>query len=113
MACSHALEWLDEHPEAKAPDFAEVRRRFYAEARLHFRYIWDGFQEHERSTVLKVASGKPMPDALRHVLSDLETRHLAETEAGVSRLFASTFQEFVKAEGGGGEGAKSSLLQRL
>lgn len=113
MACSHALEYLDEHPDAAAPDFAEVRRRFYAEARLHFRYIWDGFQEHERSTAIKVATGKSMPDALRHVLSDLETRHLAETEGGVSRLFASTFQEFVKNEGGGGGGGKTPLLQRL
>jgi len=111
MACSHAIEYLDENPDAREPDFREVRRRFYEEARLHFRYIWDSFEEHERSTVMRVATGKSLPDALRHVLSELENRHLAETEGGSSRLFASTFEEFVKTEAR--SSAKQPLLQRL
>jgi len=111
MACSHTIEYLDEHPDASEPDFREVRRRFYEEARLHFRYIWEGFDEHERSTVLRIATGKSLPDALRHVLSELESEHLAETESGRPRLFASTFHEFVKLEAG--SSAKQPLLQRL
>lgn len=111
MACSHAIEYLDEHPDAKEPDFAEVRRRFYEEAKLHFRYIWDGFDEHERSTVMRVATGKSLPDSLRHVLAELESRHLAGADGGRARLFASTFDEFVKTEGGAA--SKPSLLGRL
>ncbi len=111
MACSHAIEYLDEHPETSEPDFKEVRRRFYEEARLHFRYIWEGFDEHERSTVLRVATGKSLPDALRHVLSELESRNLAETEGGRSKLFASAFDEFVRLEAGAS--VKQPLLQRL
>jgi serine/threonine-protein kinase len=99
MACSHAVEWLDEHPEASEPDFTEVGRRFYEEARLHFRYIWEGFDEHERSTVLRVASRKGLPDSLKHVLGELEARHYVEGGSGRPRLFATTFEEFVKAEG--------------
>ena len=112
MACSHAIEYLDEHPGVSAPDLVEVRRRFYEEARLHFRYIWEGFDAHERSTVLRVAQGKGLPDSLRHVLSELESRHIAESDGGRPRLFATTFDEFVKSEAGAA--AKSQpFLQRL
>jgi serine/threonine protein kinase len=112
MACSHAIEYLDDHPDAKAPDFAEVRRRFYEEAKLHYRYIWEGFDEHERSTALRVASGKSLPDSLRHVREELEARHLVETDSGRPKLFAATFDEFVKHNQEGGAG-KQSLLGRL
>jgi serine/threonine-protein kinase len=111
MACSHAVEMMDEQPDA-ALDFAEVRRRFYEEAKLHFRYIWDGFDEHERSTVLRVAQGKGLPDALRHVLGELETRHLVETGDKAPRLFATTFDQFVRTEASA-SGSKPSLLGRL
>jgi len=112
MACSHAIEYLDDHPDATAPDFNEVRRRFYEEAKLHFRYIWEGLDEHQRSTAMRVTSGKGLPDSLRHVLTELEGRHLAETDHGKSRLFASTFEEFVKTEAKPG-GAKKPLFERL
>jgi hypothetical protein len=100
VACSHAIEWLDEHPEATEPDFGEVERRFFEEARLHFRYIWDGFDEHERSTVLRVARQRNLPDSLRHVFDELEARHYVEQDGSHARLFASTFAAFVKGEGG-------------
>jgi serine/threonine protein kinase len=116
MACSHAIEYLDEHPDAREPDFRDVRRRFYEEARFHFRYVWDRFDEHERSTILRVAGGKGLPDALRHVLAELESRHLVEEGQKGPRLFASTFDEFVRTEAGAGAGTaagKTSLLGRL
>jgi hypothetical protein len=97
VACSHAIEYLDEHPGAPA-DFAEIHRRFYEEARLHYRYIWDAFDLHEKTTALRVARGKPMPDALRHVLSELESRNYVRSADGKPRLFASTFDEFLKTE---------------
>jgi len=111
MACSHAIEWLDEHPDASTPDFVEVRRRFYEEARLHYRYLWDGLDSHERSTVLRVARNRPMPDALKHVLGELESRHYVELGGGAPRLFATSFEEFVKAEGGKEE--KASWWEKL
>ena len=49
MACSHAIEYLDDHPDAEQPDFREVRRRFYEEAKLHYRYVWDGFDPMRRA----------------------------------------------------------------
>jgi serine/threonine-protein kinase len=111
MACSHAIEYLDEHPEAREPDFKEVRRRFYEEARLHYRYIWDGFDTHERSTVLRVFKGKALPDALRHVLAELESRHYVESGEGRPRLFASMFDEFLRMEAP--EEKKGSFWGRL
>jgi len=112
MACSHAIEWLDEHDGASAPDFAEVRRRFFEEAQLHYRYLWDGFDEHEKSTVVRVATGKPLPDSLRHVLTELEARKLADVESGKPRLFASTFAEFVTRQDRGTP-RKGGLLGKL
>ena len=111
IACSHAIEYLDEHPEAQTLDAREVRRRFYEEAKLHYRYIWDGFDPHEKSTVLRVACGKGLPDALKHVLTELESRHYVEPDRGRPRLFASTFDEFVKSQVR--QGAKPTLLDRL
>jgi serine/threonine protein kinase len=100
MACSHTFEWLEENPGAREPDFEVVRRRFYDEAKLHFRYIWDGLDEHERSAALRVARGRAIPDALGHVLLELGNRHYVETESGGVRLFADTFQEFVQSQAG-------------
>jgi len=111
MACSHTLEWMEEHPPGTDPDFTEIRRRFYDEAKLHYRYIWDGFDPHERSAVVRVAQQKSIPDALRHVLAELEGKHYVEAAAGKSRLFASTFEDFVQGEAGRDE--KPSLLGRL
>lgn len=111
MACSHAIEYLDEHPDAAAPDFAEVRRRFYEEGKLHYRYLWDGFDEHERDTVLRVCRGKSLPDALQHVLSELQSRHYVGDRDGRPALFSSTFEDFVRGEAGRGE--KPPLFKRL
>ena len=111
MACSHTLEWMEEHPPRTPPDFALIRQQFYEEAKLHFRYIWDGFDVHERSAVVRVAQHKSIPDALRHVLAELEGKHYVEAAGAGSRLFAATFEDFVKSQAGHGE--KSSLLGRL
>ena len=111
MACSHAVEYLDDHPDAKEPDFGEVRRRFYDEAKLHYRYVWDGFDSHERSTVVRVCRGKGMPDALQHVLAELQSRHYVGEHDGKPALFSSTFEEFVKTEASREE--KQPLLKRL
>jgi len=93
------------------PDFAEIRRRFYAEARLHFRYIWENFDDHEKSAVLRVAKGRSVPDALQHVLQELGTRHYVEASAEKPQLFAQTFEQFVKNEAN--PAGKHSLLSRL
>ena len=110
MACSHTIEWLEEHPKS-APDFTAIRRRFYDEARLHYRSIWDSFDPHERSAVVRVAQQRAIPDALRHVLAELETKHYVEPVDGKARLFASTFEEFV--QGQDSPRGRPSLLGRL
>ena len=33
---------------------------------------WEGFDEHEKSTAVRVAAGKSLPDSLKHVLDELE-----------------------------------------
>ena len=109
MACAHAIDHMDER-DGGVPDFLEVRRRFYEEAKLHFRYIWDGFDRYERSTALRVANGKGLPDALKHVLEELESRHYVEPGRERPRLFASTFDQFVKGEA---RRSTPSLLARL
>jgi serine/threonine protein kinase len=111
MACSYAIEYWNEHPDAAAPDFVEVRRRFYEEATLHFRYTWESLDEHERATLSRIAAGKSLPDSLRHVGAELEARHLVEMVNQKPRLFASTFEQFVKTKSG--DGAKPSMLGRL
>jgi serine/threonine-protein kinase len=108
MACAHTFEYLEENPSATQPDFTEIRKRFYAEAKLHFRYIWENFDQHEKSAVMRVARGRPVPDSLQHVLQELGARHYIEPAAEKTRLFAPTFEEFVKTEADG-EGQKSLI----
>jgi predicted Ser/Thr protein kinase len=98
MACCHAFEWLEEHPGATMLDFAEIGRRFYEEAELHYRYIWDGFDVHEKSAVRRVATGRGIPDALRHVVAELATKRYVRETAGKSTLFAHPFAEFVRTQ---------------
>lgn len=111
MACSHAIEYLEDHPDTHEPDFREIRRRFYEEAKLHYRFIWNNFDHHEQSTILRVAKRKSLPDALKHVLDELEGRHYVEPDDGVPRLFAKTFDEFVRAEAT--KSSERSLLSKL
>ncbi len=110
IACAHTYEYLEENPVAAPPDFTEIRKRFYAEAKLHFRYIWENFDSHERSAAMRVAKNQRVPDALQHVLEELGTRHYIEPGEGKPRLFAPTFEEFVKSEG---TQEKQSLIGKL
>lgn len=98
MACSHAFEWMDEHPQAERPDFDAIQRRFYEEAQLHYRSIWDGFDLHEKSAMRRVATGKSIPDALRHVVAELGSKRYVSDDAGKSRLFAAPFEDFVRSQ---------------
>jgi serine/threonine-protein kinase len=111
MACSHAIDWLEDNPGKQTPDFDAVRRAFYEEAVFHYRGIWDGFDAHERSAVRRLAEGRSIPDALRHVLDELGSKHYVEPSDGKLRLFASTFQEFVRTLPG--KASKSSFVRRL
>ena len=79
----------------------EVRRRFYEEAKLHYRFVWSGFDEHEKSAMRRVAMGKSVPDSLKHVVQELERRHLVNSRQGKPRLFTSVFENFVRSEAGG------------
>lgn len=97
IACSHTLEYAEEHP-GEEPDFDEIRRRFYEEVRLHYRFIWSTFGSHERSAILRLAEGRPIPASLRHVCEELERRHYLESEAGHPKLFSTSFRAFVETE---------------
>ena len=111
MACSHACEYLEEHPDAARPDFAGIRKHFYAEARLHFRYIWENLDEAERFVLQRVARGKGIPDSHNHVLQELGDRNLVQAAEQPARLFAPTFEEFVLSEAS--QVAKPSLFDKL
>jgi serine/threonine protein kinase len=97
VACCHCVEYMGENPEGE-PDFAEVRRRFYEEARLHYRFMWDSFDEHERSTILRVADGRKVPDSLRDVCDELQRRHYLEAAETDTAVFSSCFREFITSE---------------
>jgi serine/threonine protein kinase len=111
IACCHAIETIEEGTARDKPDFGEVRRRFFEEAKLHYRYVWEGLDDDERSAMLRVAKGKPIPDSLRHVVEELSRRYYVVQEGEKPRLFASTFDEFVKRTAS--EGRRPSFLMRL
>jgi hypothetical protein len=98
MACSHATDYLSENPDRSEPDFAEIHRRFYEEAKFHFGFTWSRLDDHERSVLKRVATRKRIPEALQHVLQELESRHLLETYQGSAQLFSPTFAEYVRGE---------------
>jgi serine/threonine protein kinase len=111
IACSHALEYMEDHPLGENLEVAEVRQRFYDEARLHYRYIWDNFDRHERNVVQRIARRKNVPAALAHVVADLGRRGYVVVESGRPRLFSSCFLEFAKTEATQKE--SRSWLERL
>jgi serine/threonine protein kinase len=112
IACCHTLEYLDEVPDGSQPDFNEIGRRFYDEAKLHYRYIWDAMDSLERSTIVRLARGRGIPDSLCHVLDELNRRSfVTPAPGGRPRLFAESFAEFIRNEGMGRE--NGSLLSRI
>lgn len=100
IACTHAVEYMHETPGTDRPDFAEIRARFAEEAKPHFRYLWEGFEPHERETLAKVARRKPVPPALGDVLQELRRRNYLHDGPARPQLFSSTFADFVRAETG-------------
>ena len=67
--------------------------------------------EHEKSAVQRVVQGKTVPEALRHVLQELEARSLIDLTDGRPRLFAASFETFLLGETS--RGGKGSLLKRI
>jgi serine/threonine-protein kinase len=109
VACSHCIECAKEHPDISL-DFDDIRKRFDLEARLHYRFLWDKFDASERSVIQRVTSGRKIPDALRHVVQDLEARSYLQPAAGRRRLFSTSFQRFVESEVLPGTGASRLRL---
>jgi serine/threonine-protein kinase len=112
IACCYTLEYLDEVQDQSEPDFTEIGRRFLEEAKLHYRYVWEAMDSLERSTIVRLARGRGIPDSLRHVLEELSRRSFVTLDpGGRPKLFAESFAEFIRREGatqGGG-----SLLSRI
>lgn len=112
MACCHTLEYLDEVSDEVEPDLGEIGRRFYEEAKLHYRYIWGAMDSLERSTIVRLARGRGIPDSLCHVLEELNRRSFVTPDpGGRPKLFAESFAEFIRNEGMGQE--DGSLLSRI
>jgi predicted Ser/Thr protein kinase len=99
VACSHAIEYLEDTGKLEPQDLAEVRQRFYEEAKLHFRFIWDRTSSEERSAMRRIAEHRAIPPAYRHIIDGLERRDLVVRQDSEAKLFASTFQTFVGTEG--------------
>jgi len=111
IACCHAIEYFDELAEGRKPNLEEIRRRYFEEARLHYRYVWENFSEDERVVLVRTIQDKNIPDSLRHVLVELGRRqYVMPTDFGVG-LFSSTFRDFVVSECRGKR--KSSFFGRL
>jgi hypothetical protein len=104
---------MEEHPQAAELDMEEIERRFYEEAELHYRYIWDTFDAHEKSAVRRVATGRTIPDALRHVVAELATKRYVRESDGKSSLFAVPFAEFVRAQAHATGDSGGSIWSRL
>lgn len=105
VACSQTLEYLEENPDTLHPDFRKIGGRFFEEARFHYRYIWDGLDTVERSTLLRLAKGKEIPAALQHVQDQLVRRNFILEENGKQKLFAAAFADFIR-QAGATEGLK-------
>lgn len=111
IACSHMMEHLEEVGTVREPDLREMSRTFYEEAKLHYRYMWDGFDGDHRNAITRVARRKGIPEALRHVLEDLKRRHYVAEGSNGDRLFSGPFAEFVLKEAR--EPGPRSLWERI
>jgi serine/threonine protein kinase len=111
VACSHCIECIEEARPEGGVDFDKIRRRFFEEAKPHYRFTWEHFDEHERDVIWRVVRKKTVPESLQHVLKELEAKkYVMASENGV-RLFSSTFEDFVRTTAGGS--ARAPLWRRL
>lgn len=111
VACSHMIDYLEEQRTSRVTDFIEVRRRFYEEAKLHYRYIWESLDVGERSALLRVANGRDLPPSTQPLLDKLSRRCYIVRERDHQRLFAGTFSDFVREEARGDR--RPGLLDRF
>ncbi len=108
VACTHTLEYLHERPGAD-PDFQDIRQRFTEEAKPHYQYLWDNFDDHEQQAIGRLAQKQRIPDKLRHVVDELTSRRFV-IPGDRPRLFSQPFEAFVLEVGQGG--SAGSLFDR-
>jgi hypothetical protein len=111
VACSHCIECAEEPMPGGGIDFEKIRRRFFEEAKPHYRFTWEHFDEHEQDVIGRVVRKKTVPESLQHVLKELEAKKYVMTSENGARLFARTFEDFVRTEAGGP--GRPSLWRRL
>lgn len=96
IACSHAIEFLEEQPGRKELDLPDVARRFLQEAGPHFQHIRENLEPYERAVVSRLARRSEVPGSLKDVLEELGRRQYVLLDASRPRLFSSCFQKFVR-----------------
>jgi serine/threonine protein kinase len=95
IACSHLVDGLVEGKSTKEALLQEVRKRYAEEAKPHYQFIWDSFSEHEREVASLVAGRRNIPESLRDVLLELETKKYILRTGETPVLFSTTFSKFV------------------
>jgi hypothetical protein len=98
IACSHFIECIEESHANGEPDFDRIRDQYYEEAKPHYRYIWDSFDDREQQVVANVVRRRHLPASLQHVLEELGTKKYVVSDESRARLFSETFMHFVQAE---------------
>jgi hypothetical protein len=93
MACSHAVEFLEEHPDRQL-DLSMVRRRFYDEAIDYYEHVWESLTVEERKTIECLANEKKLPESKEYVVPELRRKSYIWEVDGKPMLFSDTFREF-------------------
>ncbi|MBU8922212.1 MAG: hypothetical protein KOO63_10385, partial [Bacteroidales bacterium] len=114
MACCSLFDHLTDDPDAE-PNWKNVTEMFEEEALPHYSFIWEKFDDSEKSNMSKIASGKSIDRKFHFVNENLVRRgYLIETDAG-PLLCSDSFRNFVLRSGDvqTGRGRFSSLLGKF
>lgn len=109
MACSHAIEYLEQYPDQEL-DLRELRRRFDDEAIDEYNHIWDNLEDEERRSLADLATDRRVPDSQEYVIPELRRKAYIEEIDGVPRLFSASFRDFVRSRSGE---RRSGFFRRL
>ncbi|HNB74282.1 MAG TPA: protein kinase [Acidobacteriota bacterium] len=90
IACSSFFEHLQ---DGSPVDRQAVEDTFHDEARAHFRYIWDHFDEEKHTVCRAIAENSAVAKEQTHVFQDLKRSGYVIEDAGGLRLFSRKFVE--------------------
>jgi len=96
MACAPLFEFKKEYGHLSKQLLEKVKEEFLDEAHVHFKQIWDVYDEDYHNVFLKLAAEKPLLASNQYLLNHLLKSGYVKMHNTTPEIFSSSFNRFIQ-----------------